>query len=80
MVSITDYQWRPIREIHEDFGPCVVVHLIEDPCYLEVHWSTEVDFDEAHWTHFVKVPTLLTVDAERLIEEMRNEVNDSEAA
>jgi len=68
--TLADYQWKPIASIHEDYGPCVLVNLLEDPGYLEIGSSIDVGFDESRWTHFVPVPTLLTVDAERLIEEI----------
>lgn len=63
--------WRPISEIHEDYGPCVCINLIRDQCYVEVHWCTEVEFNESDWTHFARVPQLLTENAERIIEEYK---------
>lgn len=63
--------WRLISEIHEDYGPCVCINLIRDQCYVEVHWCTEVEFNESDWTHFARVPQLLTENADRLIEEYK---------
>jgi hypothetical protein len=64
------YQWRPISEIHEDYGPCVLIHIVDDPGYLEIGSNLNIDFDESAWTHFAQVPKLSTDEAERLIEEM----------
>jgi len=61
--------WRPISEIHEDFGQCVLMH-IDDPCYMRVGNNLDTWFDERSWTHFVPVPSLTTKEAERLRAEM----------
>ena len=65
------YQWRPIAEFHEDYGPCVVIDMIEDPGNLAVNWSNDTDFDPSEWTHFSRITQLLTKDAERMISEAR---------
>jgi hypothetical protein len=61
------YRWRPISEMHEDYGPCVCINLIEDPCYLEIHWANDAGFEESAWTHFAQCPKLSTDDAEQLL-------------
>jgi hypothetical protein len=60
------YRWRRISEIHEDYGPCNVINLINDPGLVEVHSSNETDFDESEWTHFTKITPLKTEDADRM--------------
>jgi hypothetical protein len=62
---LAQYRWRPISEIHEDYGPCVLMR-IDDPGYLEVGSSLDPDFDEREWTHFTEVPKLTGEEAERL--------------
>ena len=51
------YSWQPISEIHEDYGPCVLVN-VDDPGHMEIGSNLDVDFDESQWTHFVPVPAL----------------------
>ena len=67
--ELDQYRWRPISEIHEDYGPCVLMN-IEDAGYLEIGSNLDLDFDESLWTHFSEVPKLSTEEGERLIEEM----------
>jgi len=64
------YRWRPIEELHEDFGPCVLIN-IEDPGYLEIGSNVNIDYDESLWTHFTKITPLLTEEAEKMIEELQ---------
>lgn len=49
--------WRPISEIHEDYGPCILVN-IEDPGYMEIGSNLDLDFDASEWTHFHPVPDM----------------------
>jgi len=65
--AVSMYRWRPIAEIHEDFGPCVVMR-IDDPGSLAVMSSLDENFDESDWTHFALVPRLTNEDAARLKE------------
>lgn len=59
------YRWRPIAEIHEDLGPCVLIRL-DDPGYMEVGSNLDEDFNETGWTHFAEVPKLMNDEAEQL--------------
>lgn len=59
------YQWRPIGEIHEDFGSCVLMR-IDDPGDLEIGNNLCNDFYKGRWTHFAEVPKLSIEDAEEL--------------
>lgn len=61
------YDWRPIAEIHEDHGQCVLIHLIDDPSYTEVGSILDEGFDEGDWTHFALVPRLSTERASELL-------------
>lgn len=70
--ELAQYHWRPIAEIHEDFGPCVVID-INDPGCFSLEWVTDLDFDEDDWTHFAVSPRLTNEDAERLKAEMPGE-------
>lgn len=63
--------WRSIEWMHEDHGPCNVIHLIDDPSNVEVYSVNDCDFKPEEWTHFAPVAKLLSVDAELLIEEMK---------
>lgn len=63
------YRWRPIREIHEDYGPCVAID-INDPGYQEIVSNLYKDYDETQWTHFAQLPELTNTEAERLIAEL----------
>jgi hypothetical protein len=63
--ALAQYRWRPISEIHEDLGPCVLMRL-DDPGYLEVGSNLDEDFNETGWTHFAEVPKLTHEEAERL--------------
>lgn len=66
--------YRPIAQMHEDDGPCVVLN-IEDPTDLQVAHVCDPDFDETlTWaTHFAPAPKLTCEQAEKLIEEMKAE-------
>jgi hypothetical protein len=61
------YKWRPIEEIHEDMGPCVMMRL-DDPGYLVVGSNLDEDFNEPGFTHFAQVPKLTIKEAEALAE------------
>lgn len=66
------YCWRPIRELHEDYGPCVIMN-IEDPGYLEVASANDCEFDESRWTHFSQIVPLGCEEAERMKAEWMKE-------
>lgn len=59
--------WRPISEIHEDFGSCVLWNGDE----LRVGTNLDSDFDEADYLCFVPVPILTHVAVARLIDKMQ---------
>ena len=62
-------QWRPIEEMHEDHGPCVVID-IEDPGRLAIGHICDIERDWEEWaTHFAKLPRLDHEDYERLLYE-----------
>ena len=61
--------WRPISEIHEDFGPCILINL-DDPGYMEIGSNLDTGFDELQWTHFTPVPALSHEEAKQLRIEM----------
>ena len=63
--ALTPYRWRPIAEIHEDCGSCVLMD-IEDPGYLEIGSNLDTDFDESQWTHFAEVPKLSSEEGDEL--------------
>jgi hypothetical protein len=63
-------RWRPIAEIHEDLGPCVLIR-INDPGYMAIGNNLDLDFDVHGWTHFVPVPSLTNADAAGLVAAMR---------
>lgn len=60
-------QWRPISEIHEDYGPVVVID-ITDAGTAAVVWGG--DFLEPYWTHFAQLPELTSERADELEKEL----------
>ncbi len=73
--KLKPYAWRPIAEIHEDHGNCVLINL-DDPGCLELGHVCGSDFDTSRWTHFTEVPKLTTEDAKRLLADMTEEQTD----
>lgn len=63
------YRWRPIAEIHEDYGPVVLMD-IHDPGSLQIGSNLETDFNESDWTHFSQIALLSHEEAERLASEV----------
>lgn len=59
------YRWRPIAELHEDYGPCVLIN-IADPGGLEIGSNLNTDYNESLWTHFSQIVPLSNEEAERL--------------
>ncbi len=59
------FTWRPISEIHEDYGLCVLMN-INDPGDMKVGNNLDLDFDPIRFTHFHQVAPLTHEDAERL--------------
>lgn len=59
------YRWRPISELHEDFGPCVLMDYI-DPGYLEIGSNMDTDFNASDWTHFSQIVPLSHEDHEQM--------------
>jgi hypothetical protein len=74
-VNMDNCQWRPISEIHEDFGDCILMNIY-DPGDIQVGGNLDNDWDENLWTHFSKLPPLTEEQAEELIRRM--EANDDE--
>lgn len=68
--ALKPYQWRPISEIHEDLGSCVLID-IEDPGYQEIGSNLDSGFDPTRWTHFAEVPKLTGKQALELITAMK---------
>lgn len=58
-------RWRPISEMHEDFGPCVLMHFAYPGCF-HVGSNLEDSFEWQDWSIFVPVPSLTSEEAERL--------------
>lgn len=63
------YRWRPIDQIHEDYGDCVLINLRSDSG-IELGNVCDFDFDISKWTHFAPVPRLTHEDVARLLAEM----------
>lgn len=57
-------QWRPIAEIHEDYGQCVLLNLAS--AYMELGNNLDLDFESMGWTHFAPVPRLTHDDVAKL--------------
>ncbi len=60
------YRWRPISEIHEDYGDCVLVNINTDCGNLQVGSNLNLDFDESEWTHFTRFASIGQVEYERM--------------
>lgn len=69
------YRWRPIAELHEDYGPCVVMN-IEDTGRLEVWSNMQTDYEELEWTHFSQIVPL----GQEEYENLREAMNDTQVA
>lgn len=67
--ALEPYRWRPIAEMHEDCGSCVLMD-IDDAGDLAIGSNLDTDFDESLWTHFAEVPKLTNEEAEKLIAAM----------
>lgn len=65
LVAEQALRWRPISEIHKDYGPCVLMNLA-DPGHLEIGSNVDLNWDDTQWTHFAQVPRLTTKEAERM--------------
>lgn len=63
------YRWRPISEMHEDYGPCVLINIY-DPGDLEIGNNLCLDWDESRWTHFSQLVPLTQEQAQKMIDEM----------
>lgn len=59
-------RWRPIAEIHEDYGPCVVID-IRDPGNLAVAEVCDDEWVLADWTHFAPIPSLTHEEAAEML-------------
>lgn len=57
--------WRPIGEVHEDFGTVVLID-IDDPGRIELEWPGRIDIEDCRWTHFAEMPSLTHEMAEKL--------------
>lgn len=66
-------RWRPISEMHEDFGECILVNVLKDTGYMEFGNNLSLNWDAAKWTHFAQVPLLGQNEYER----MRDEAEDA---
>lgn len=69
------YQWRPISELHEDYGSCVLIN-IDDPGHFEIGSNIDLDFEESLWTHFVRIAPLWQEEYERLTRQRSGSVHD----
>lgn len=63
------YRWRPISELHEDYGDCVLVN-VADCGYMEIGSNLNLDFDESKWTHFTRFTPIGQAEYERMREEV----------
>jgi hypothetical protein len=60
------WSWRPIYEMHEGHGDCVVVDL-RTPEFsgFQIKSRLDLDFREAEWTHFAELPKLTSKFVEK---------------
>lgn len=64
--AINRYRWRPIADIHEDYGECILLD-INDPGGPEIGNNCSLWFDEEDWTHFAQLPELTNEMADEMI-------------
>lgn len=64
------YRWRPIGELHEDFGACVGVN-IDDPGHIVIVHANDVEKDESV-THFTRFAPLTGEQAEAMRVDMHH--------
>ena len=55
------HKWYPISELHEDFGPCVLLN-INDPTCMQIKSNLDLDFIESEWTHFCRIPLIASIE------------------
>jgi hypothetical protein len=60
-------KWRPISELHEDYGTCVLIN-IDDPGHLVTGSNLDLDYDESKWTHFSRIALLGQKEYEEMID------------
>jgi len=60
------YQWKPISELHEDYGDCVLINIKTDTGHLAIGSNLDIGFDESKWTHFSRIVPLGQEEYERL--------------
>jgi hypothetical protein len=66
LIALADrYRWRPISEIHEDLGQCVLINL-RDCGYMKIGNNLDLDWDESEWTHFSQIVPMGQEEYERL--------------
>lgn len=60
------YRWRPITELHEDYGDCVLIN-VADCGDIEIGSNLDSDFDISRWTHFSQIAPLSGDDYDRMV-------------
>ena len=50
----TQSPWRPINEIHEDYGTCILLNTADGS--VELGSNLDSGFSESEWTHFALIP------------------------
>jgi hypothetical protein len=66
------YRWRPISELHEDFGPCVGIN-INDPGHVVIVHACDTEPDVLV-THFTRFAPLSCEQVDKMREDMDNDV------
>ena len=65
------YCWRPISELHEDFGPCVGIN-INDPGYIVIVHTCDIEPDELV-THFTRFAPLSFEQVDKMRKDMEKD-------
>lgn len=71
LLSPEHYQWRPIDEINEDYGTCVLINLFNDDGYTLGH-VCDSNFNESDWTHFTRFTPLTIDEYDRLMSTLKS--------
>lgn len=60
------HRWRPIAELHEDFGDVIVINVNDGEYNAELAHVCNRGFDASLWTHFSRITPLSTEQVESM--------------
>ena len=69
-------RWRPVSELHEDFGPCVGTD-VRDPGYIVIVHACDIDPD-TRVTHFTRFIPLTAGEAASMLKDLEYEARGAD--